>query len=83
MEIYSSGGAFVSKSYVDIIYEKIHMYNNEILLVNGSEAAVYSKRGVRRFAGSLNEGIIYDMLKLGRNKYFVITDMQALMIRFE
>ena len=82
MEIYTSGGAFVSKSYVDIIYDRIHMYNNEILLVNGSEVAVYTTRGVCRFAGSLDEGIISDMLKLGRNKYFVITDMNALMMRF-
>ena len=83
MEIYTSAGAYVSKCYVDIIYDRVSMYNNEILLGNGTEVAVYTTRGVCRFAGSLDEGTIYDMLKLGRNKYFVITDMNALMIRFD
>ena len=81
MEIYNSAGKFVSKSYVDIIYDRIHICDNEILLGNSSQAAVYTTRGVCRYEGSLDEGTIYDMLKLGRNKYFVITDMNALMVR--
>ncbi|MBR3338984.1 MAG: hypothetical protein IKG19_02970 [Lachnospiraceae bacterium] len=83
MDVYNHGGKLVNTEYVDIIYDKGHFSNKELIFCNSNEMAVYTRNGQLRFSGPLNEGTLSDVIKIGRNKYFAVTDTKAEMIKLK
>ena len=81
MDVYRHSGKLINTEYVDIIYDKGHFSGREIIFCNNNEMAVYTGNGVLRFMGPLNEGILSDVIKIGRNRYFAVTDTKAEMIK--
>lgn len=81
MKIYTTNGNLVSTSYIDLIYDKVRVCGNQVLFYNSSELAVYSMQGWCRFSGTLNEGDIADVLQTASNRYFVVSDTKAGIIR--
>ena len=83
MEIYTENGKLVSKTDMEIVYDRISLCGNEVLLSNSSELAVYTKKGVCRYFGSIDEGNLSDVQKLGRNSYLLVTDMSTNVIELK
>lgn len=74
MKIYSIGGALLSTSDINLIFDKVAVCDSQVLFWNSSEIAVYSLNGVCRFSGVLDAGDIDSVLRVGGNRYLVITD---------
>ena len=51
-----------------------------IVFSNSSELAVYTKKGICRFYGGVEEGNLSDIQKIGRKRYLVVTDMNTKVI---
>ena len=83
MDVYNHGGKLVNTEYVDIIYDKGHFSNKELIFCNSNEMAVYTRNGHLRFSGPLNEGTLSDVIKIGRNRYFAVTDTKAEMLKLK
>ena len=83
MDVYKHNGKLLNTEYVDIIYDRAHFSDGEIIFCNNNEMADYTHNGNLRFSGALNEGTISDVIKTGRNRYFVVTDTKAEMIRLK
>lgn len=81
MDLYRHNGRYLNTEYVDIIYDKGHFSDGEIIFCNNNEMAVYTRNGIVRFSGPLNEGMLSDVIKIGKNKYFVVTDTHSEKIR--
>ena len=81
MKIYTTNGNLVSTSYVDLIFDKVRVCGDEVIFFNNTQMAVYSMRGFCRFSETLDEGEISDVLKTAANRYFVVTDMKAEIIK--
>ena len=81
MELYYADGRRRSSFPVDIAYDRISISEGSVVFSNGSEMAVYTLDGFRSFAGKLEEGTIFDVMKIGQNRYFLVTDMKAGLIR--
>ena len=77
MEIYSKTGKLVSKTNMEIVYDRISVCGDEILFSNSTELAVYTKNGLCRYYGNIDEGNMSGIQKIGRNRYLVITDMST------
>ncbi len=77
MDIYNHSGKLVNTEYVDIIYDRGHFSNNELIFCNSNEMAVYTHSGDLRFNGPLNEGTLSDVIKIAGNRYFAVTDTTA------
>ena len=54
---------------------------DEVIFFTNTQMAVYSMRGFCRFSETLDEGEISDVLKTAANRYFVVTDMKAEIIK--
>jgi hypothetical protein len=80
MEIYSGSGKLISQTDMEIVYDRISVCGNEILFSNSSELAVYTKKGICRFYGGVEEGNLSDIQKIGRKRYLVVTDMNTKVI---
>lgn len=81
MNVYRHSGKLIKSEYVDIIYDKGHFSGKEIIFCNSNEMAVYTHNGNLRFNGALNEGILSDVIKTGINRYFVVSDTTAELIK--
>ncbi|MDO4804771.1 MAG: DUF5711 family protein [Lachnospiraceae bacterium] len=81
MDVYKHNGKQVEAEYVDIIYDKGHFSDGEIIFCNNNEMAIYTHNGHVRFSGSLDEGMISNVIKTGKNRYFVVTDSEAEIIK--
>ncbi len=83
MELYSAGGRLRSSFPVDIAYDRISISEGSVVFSNGADLAVYTLDGFKSFDGKLEEGTIFDILKIGQNRYFLVTDMKAGLIRLK
>lgn len=83
MQMYSAAGNHVSTAFVDFAYTGTRVCGNEVIMNNSSDFAIYSMDGVCRFTGKVKSGSITDVLKLGRNRYLLVTDQQMQVIRLQ
>ncbi len=74
LELYRASGAYCWSAGIDIAFDHIVFSDNQILLYNNSEFAVYTKKGYCRYQGGWDDGNIQSMFKVGRNRYMVVTD---------
>ena len=80
MEIYSGNGKLISRTDMEIVYDRISVCGNEVLLSSSSELAIYTKKGICRFYGGIEEGNLSGIQKIGRKRYLVVTDMNTKVI---
>ena len=83
MELYSANGRLRSSFPVDIAYDRISISEGSVVFSNGTDLAVYTLDGFKSFDGKVEEGTIFDILKIGQNRYFLVTDMKAGLIRLK
>ena len=83
MEIYSGNGKLISRTDMEFVYDRISVCGNEILLSSSSELAIYTKKGICRFYGGIDEGNLSGIQKIGRKRYLVVTDMSTKVIELD
>ena len=83
MEIYSGNGKLISRTDMEIVYDRISVCGNEVLLSSSSELAIYTKKGICRFYGGIEEGNLSGIQKIGRKRYLVVTDMSTKVIELD
>lgn len=81
MELYGKGGQKTADFPVDIAYERVSISAGSVVFSNGTNLEVYGMDGFCNFSGHLEEGTVFDILKVGTNRYFVVTDLKAGLIR--
>lgn len=74
MRIYSSTGREESATDVDYSFTNIRVCGNEVIMNSSADFTIYSTGGWCRYNGTLNEGSISDVLKIGGRRYLVLTD---------
>jgi hypothetical protein len=77
MKIYSINGALLTTTYVDVIYDTVKVCDDQVLFSNSTELSVFSLNGIERFTGVLDEGDISYVLKIGWNRYLIVTDTKT------
>lgn len=81
MNIYSLSGSLRFTRSFNIPYTSIKMSGGNILLYNDSQICVYNSRGVQKFNGTV-DGSINDFMKIGWNRYLLVTDSGVSVIKF-
>ncbi len=71
MKVYNSSGNEQMDGGFDLVYDKIKISDNQIILYNANQLAVIGSNGVVRFSGNFEEGSILDVVKRGMNRYDV------------
>lgn len=74
LELYRASGKLCWTAGIDIAFDHIVFSDDQILLYNNSEFAVYTRKGHCRYQGGWDDGNIQSMFKIGRNRYMVVTD---------
>lgn len=74
MDVYTSGGSLKFSQTFDFAFDKIQISGDQILMYNSNEFSVYTMYGVCRYEGSLTEGNIQNIFKVGGNRYMVIME---------
>ena len=77
MKIYSINGVLLTTTNVDVIYDTVKVCGDQVIFNNSTELSVYSLDGIERFTGVLDEGDIAYALKIGRNRYLIVTDTKT------
>ncbi|MBP3877927.1 MAG: hypothetical protein J6E44_08230 [Lachnospiraceae bacterium] len=77
VNMYSTSGNLQSSMYIDHSYDRVHVCGDQIIFSDSANLSIYSTRGVCRYQGKLRDGNIRDVLKIGRNRFFVLTDQAA------
>jgi hypothetical protein len=72
MEIYNTNGVLKYATGIDIAFDNIGISDNQIIMFNSSEFAIYSMKGVCRYQGALKEGSIQNIFKMAKNRYMVV-----------
>ena len=83
METYSRSGKLISRTDIEIVYDRISVCGSEILFSSSSELAIYTKKGICRFYGGIDEGNLSEVQKIGRKRYLVVTDMSTKVIELD
>lgn len=71
MKVYNASGSVQMESDFDLVYDKIKVSGDQIILHNSSQLAIISANGTVRFSGNFEEGDILDVVKRGVNRYSV------------
>ncbi len=83
MNIYSAGGNELSSDDLSLTYNDARVSDDQILFYRNNALSIYNMKGFCRFEGELKEGNISDILKIGRNRYLVMTDEKMEIIRLK
>ena len=83
MEIYGYDGRRRADFPVDIAYDRVSITEGGVVFTNGTEMAVYTLDGFCTYHGKLEEGTIFDVIRIGPNRYFLVTDMRAGLFRLK
>lgn len=74
IELYGINGKLKWSVGANVAFDHISISQDQILLYNNKEFAVYSMKGICRFQGEFKEDNIRSMFKIARNRYMVIMD---------
>lgn len=72
MKLFDSAGDLEMETEFDILYKDVKISDNKIILNNTTQMDVYSLKGIKKFSGTIEEGNIHEIVKVGMNKYKVI-----------
>ena len=74
MEIYNKAGRKNSSVYYDFDYEGINVYDDEVILYNSQEMAVYQMNGRLKFTSTLNTSVTNIMASWESGMYWLVDD---------
>lgn len=74
MEIYNKAGRKNSSVYFDFDYEGINVYDDEVILYNSQEMAVYQMNGRLKFISTLNTSVTNIMASWESGMYWLVDD---------
>ena len=74
MEIYNKAGRKNSSVYFDFDYEGINVYDDEVILYNSQEKAVYQMNGRLKFTSTLNTSVTNIMASWESGMYWLVDD---------
>ena len=74
MEIYNKAGRKNSSVYFDFDYEGINVYDDEVILYNTQEMAVYQMNGRLKFTSTLNTSVTNIMASWESGMYWLVDD---------
>lgn len=74
MQVYDISGKEQFSKDFNIEYKNIKISGDMIILSNDSQVNMYSLNGGEKFNGSIDEGAIKDLFKVGRNRYFLVSE---------
>ena len=74
MELYNLKGKMKWSVPLDSLFDTVKISQNEILLYNSTNFAVYSMKGICRFEGAIEEGSVDGLFKIARNRYLAVMD---------
>ena len=72
MEIYNKAGRKNSSVYFDFDYEGINVYDDEVILYNSQEMAVYQMNGMLKFTSTLNTSVTNIMASWESGMYWLV-----------
>ncbi len=83
LEVFNTNGKSILKKYFNIAYNKIHLINNEIVVVGDSECRIYTLKGKLKFSYSFNKKVV-DVIPNGNyNEYIVVHEDSLEIIRLK
>lgn len=74
MVVYDAAGNEVFSRDFDFSYDNIQISQDQIIMYNSNEFAIYTMYGVCRYQGSLKEGNIQNIFRTAGNRYLVIME---------
>ena len=72
--VYDTKGNLKVEENFDIEYTKIKISNDQIIMNNDSQIAIYNMNGHKKFSGTIKEGTIQDVFHVDGNRYQVVID---------
>lgn len=81
MELYDTGGNKQAEEYIDMNYKEIKIREDNIIMFNDKEIAVYGTNGKKEFHGKYKKPIIDVLSVPGYHKYMILTQDSTDMIR--
>lgn len=83
LSLYSTRGKQIFKKDFNIPYDTVKINKGEIFMQNGRQLCVYSAKGIERYNGTIQEGNLSNIFKLGYNRYLLILDDGYYKIKFK
>lgn len=83
MKIYTAGGRLKSSSYIDQSYTGVHMSGSQVVFSSASDFSVYTTGGHLKYSGNVEDGNVSDALKIGPNRYILVTDQVVETVRLK
>lgn len=74
MEVYDTDGNKVFEESFNIPYTNIKMTDGQIVMFNSSQACIFSSRGSKKFDGTIDDGVVRDLFKVGMNRYVLVME---------
>ncbi len=74
LELYNLNGKKKWSVPLESLFDTVKISQNEILLYNSTNFAVYSMKGICRFEGAIQEGAVDGLFKIARNRYLAVLD---------
>lgn len=71
MRLYDTSGNLKMETTFDLAYDAVKISDDKIVLNNATQMAVYSLKGIEKYSGTIEEGKIHEIVKVGINKYTV------------
>ncbi len=83
LEVFNTNGRSILKKSFNIAYNKIHLINNEIVIVGDSECRIYTLKGKIKFSYSFGKKVV-DVIPNGNyNEYIVLHEDSLEIIRLK
>lgn len=83
MEIYNKAGKRTADAYFDYDYDGINVSDNEIILYNAQEMAVYQINGNQKFSSTLNTSVVDVIPSWESGMYWLVDDQSLREIRIK
>lgn len=74
LQTYSDNGRLISSTELQESYQKAEVSGDQIIFYGSSNIHICNMNGFMRFSGQVKAGNIGDVLKVGRNRYLIVTD---------
>lgn len=74
LDLYNLKGKRLWSVPLDSLFDIVKISQDEILLYNKTNFAVYSMKGICRFEGAMEEGAMDGLFKIARNRYLAVLD---------
>lgn len=74
MRVFDITGREKFEKDFNVEYKNIKISGDMIIMNNDSQVNMYSLKGAEKFNGSMDEGVIKGLFKVGRNRYFLVSE---------